>query len=101
MDREVFKRNLNTNDKILDGIAHHLYVCPKDSKELKKHLLFRNQLRADELDCKEYQELKYKIAEDAKQNRKTYAAFKEVIAKNFVDKIIYKAKMHQTKLDII
>ena len=39
-DREAFryegKEHLRT---------HHLYVCPQDSKELKRHLAFRNYLR--------------------------------------------------------
>ena len=26
--------------------THHLYVCPEDSEELKRHLIFRDYLRA-------------------------------------------------------
>lgn len=41
-------------------MAHHLYVCPKYSKELKKHILFRNYLRSHEEDMKKYAETKLK-----------------------------------------
>ena len=27
-------------------MAHHLYVCPKDSEELRRHLVFRDYLRS-------------------------------------------------------
>ena len=27
-------------------MAHHLYVCPEDGAELRRHLLFRDALRA-------------------------------------------------------
>ena len=40
----------------------------------------------------EYEELKYKIAQLAKQNRKEYANLKEVIAKDFVESIIKNAR---------
>jgi GrpB-like predicted nucleotidyltransferase (UPF0157 family) len=91
-NREVFKR-YNTSNKhtILDAIAHHLYVCPADSEELNRHILFRNYLIAHEEARIHYQNLKYQIAEEAGQNRKKYAELKEVRAKAFINAIIAKA----------
>ena len=38
--------------------AHHLYVCPKDSAELKRHLAFRNHLRTHPEAVREYSRIK-------------------------------------------
>lgn len=37
---------------------HHLYVCPQDSTELKRHIAFRNYLRAHPNAIKEYSRVK-------------------------------------------
>lgn len=37
---------------------HHLYVCTKDSPELKRHLAFRDYLRSHEEAVKEYSRIK-------------------------------------------
>lgn len=87
IDREVFKR-INTNHPILDTIPHHLYVCPNHSQELKKHILFRNYLRKNEFARDEYQDLKYKIAQEAKQDKKKYAYMKEIKATKFITNVI-------------
>ena len=56
-DREAFryegKEHLRT---------HHLYVCPQDSKELKRHLAFRNYLRKHPNTVKEYGKIKKEAA---------------------------------------
>ena len=56
-DREAFryegKEHLRT---------HHLYVCPQDSKELKRHLAFRNYLRKHPNIVKEYGKIKKEVA---------------------------------------
>ncbi|MDN3588872.1 GrpB family protein [Pedobacter aquatilis] len=91
-EREVFKRHKTVEHKILDAISHHLYVCPVNSEELEKHLLFRDYLRNNDSERLEYQKLKYVIAEEAKNDRKKYAAIKEVKAEDFIEQIIAKAK---------
>jgi GrpB-like predicted nucleotidyltransferase (UPF0157 family) len=91
-NREVFKRDKLLHHKVLDSITHHLYVCPIESEELKKHLLFRDFLRANAEARIEYQNLKYEIAEGANQDRKKYAELKEVKAKSFINAIIKKAQ---------
>ena len=51
--REAFK---------YDGKAHlqkhHLYVCPQDSAELKRHIAFRNYLRSNPEAVREYGRIK-------------------------------------------
>lgn len=90
--REVFKRNKTAPaHKALDSIAHHLYVCPADSEELKKHLLFREYLKANEAARTQYQNLKYRVAAAAGQNRKKYAELKEQQAQAFISGILDKA----------
>ena len=37
---------------------HHLYVCPLDSEELKRHIAFRNYLRSHPEDVREYSRTK-------------------------------------------
>ncbi|MDI9363545.1 MAG: GrpB family protein [Flavobacterium sp.] len=87
-DREVFKRKLLAHHPILDTTLHHLYVCSSNSKALQKHLTFRDHLRNNEADRNAYQALKLTIAEASKQDKKLYAAFKEIQATGFINGII-------------
>lgn len=94
--REVFKRDVTTAaQEVLDRVAHHLYVCPVNSEELQRHLRFRDYLRTDEAARIQYEQLKYQIAEEAKQDRKQYAVLKEIKAKAFINNILEKAGHHQ------
>ncbi|MCR4941034.1 MAG: GrpB family protein [Treponemataceae bacterium] len=43
-------------------MEHHLYLCPKDSRELKRHLSFRDYLRKHPEAVKEYSEIKLEAA---------------------------------------
>jgi GrpB-like predicted nucleotidyltransferase (UPF0157 family) len=86
--REVFKRNGNQIDGILNTITHHLYVCITDSKSLERHILSRDFLRQNDWARLEYQELKYQLAVKANQNKKLYAELKELNVNEFIDKII-------------
>lgn len=56
-DREAFKYI----DKA-HLMKHHLYVCPKDSEELKRHLVFRDYLRTHLEDVAEYSNIKQEAA---------------------------------------
>lgn len=92
INREVFKRGMLENKhQILDTITHHLYVCPVDSEELQRHITFRNYLIANESAKIEYQQLKYEISAAANQDKKQYAALKEVKARTFINDILAKA----------
>jgi len=90
--REVFKRNGKRANEILDTVTHHLYVCPYTSKALERHILSRDFLRNNDWARKEYQQMKYELAEKAHQDRKKYADLKELHVNDFIDSIIEKAK---------
>lgn len=87
-DRAVFKRILNSNHPILDQIPHHLYACPEESLELKRHLLFRDYLRLHPEARAAYEQLKFEIAELATQDRKAYAKLKESKARPMIESFI-------------
>lgn len=93
--REVFKRNKISTNSTLDTITHHLYACPLDSKPLERHILFRDYLRTNDDVRLAYQEMKYELAEKAKQNKKLYAELKELHINSFVDKITELQKQAQ------
>ena len=90
--RDVFKRTGKTQDDVLDTIPHHLYVCRYDSAELHRHLLFRDYLRKHETARTFYQQLKYELAQEANDDRKRYAASKELKASSFISFIIELAR---------
>ena len=91
-DRDVFKRNGKLTNAILDTVKHHLYVCPIDSKSLERHILSRNFLRKNDWARIKYQQMKYELAEKANQDKKVYAALKELYINNFIDSIIAEEK---------
>lgn len=94
--REVFKRDNSTpKHDVLDSIVHHLYVCPRESEALKKHLLFRDYLIANEKARREYQALKYALEKEANYDRKKYAKLKETKATDFVNDLVEKARKAQ------
>jgi GrpB-like predicted nucleotidyltransferase (UPF0157 family) len=80
---------------VLDRITHHLYVCPIGSKALERHILSRDFLRKNEWARQKYQEMKYELAEQAKQDKKTYATLKELHVNTFIDAIIKLEKSGQ------
>lgn len=45
------------NEKF-EFMTHNLYVCPRGSEELKKHIVFRNYLRTHKEDREKYSEIK-------------------------------------------
>lgn len=95
-DRDVFKRNGQLTNAILDTIKHHLYVCPIDSKSLERHILSRNFLRKNDWARIQYQQMKYELAINANQDRKVYATLKELNTNEFIDSIIEKEKRSTT-----
>lgn len=58
-DREAF--GYDEKQKI-EFMTHHLYVCPQNSKELKRHIAFRDHLRTHEDDVKKYSQVKLQAA---------------------------------------
>lgn len=55
---------------------HHLYVCPPRSTEFRRHLAFRNYLRAHPADAQIYGELKRALAEQFREDRPAYGGAK-------------------------
>jgi GrpB-like predicted nucleotidyltransferase (UPF0157 family) len=56
--------------------AHHLYVCPPHSAEFRRHLAFRDYLRAHPVDAKRYGDLKLALAERFRKDRLAYTEAK-------------------------
>ena len=92
-NRDVFKRDkMLVLYPVLDEIVHHLYVCLSGSEAVQRHILLRDYLLENEDARVYYQNLKYAIAEEVHQDKKHYAALKEVKTKDFIDGIIEKGK---------
>jgi GrpB-like predicted nucleotidyltransferase (UPF0157 family) len=53
--------------------AHHLYVCAADSRELARHLTFRDYLRTHPGQARAYAELKRSLAEQFRFDRDAYS----------------------------
>jgi GrpB-like predicted nucleotidyltransferase (UPF0157 family) len=51
---------------------HHLYVCPPCSAEFRRHLAFRDYLRAHPKDSKIYGDLKIALAQRFREDRSAY-----------------------------
>ena len=63
-------------------MTHHLYVCPKNSKELFKHITFRNFLKNNPALAAEYSKVKEQAAVLYPGNIDKYMEFKsEIIEK--------------------
>ena len=89
--REVFKRL----DSVVPHVSprrqwmpHHLYVCPAQSEELRRHIAFRDALRARADWRQEYEKIKQGIAARADGDRKTYARIKETECRVFVQRVL-------------
>ncbi len=70
-------------------MEHHLYLCPIESLELKRHLSFRNYLRGEPQTMREYERLKRELAAKFRFNRDAYcngkSQFIEGVLKNCAD----------------
>ncbi|MED4729680.1 GrpB family protein [Aneurinibacillus migulanus] len=87
--REAFGRKdilVPWDGKSTIWMEHYLYVCNKDSKELARHLAFRDYLRDHPEAIIEYEQLKKDLAKNAK-DRTNYSLGKT----NFITKILEKA----------
>ncbi|HDX9627407.1 TPA: GrpB family protein [Bacillus cereus] len=67
-------------------MEHHLYVCDKNSEELRKHIAFRDYLREHEDVAVEYGRLKEELARESK-NRSSYSEDKTAFITNILGKI--------------
>ncbi|WP_395760724.1 GrpB family protein [Bacillus sp. 3G2] len=67
-------------------MEHHLYVCDKNSEELRRHIVFRDYLREHEDVAVEYGRLKEELARESK-NRASYSEGKTAFITNILGKI--------------
>jgi len=67
--------------------THHLYVCMAGAEELRRHLLFRDYLRAHDVDARAYAALKYRLADEFGDDRVGYTEAKT----SFIWEIMQKA----------
>ena len=57
-------------------MAHHLYVCPKDSAELHRHVVFRDFLRLHPEEARRYGTIKEQAAQLFPDDIEKYIAYK-------------------------
>ncbi|BDR54400.1 hypothetical protein KIMH_05110 [Bombiscardovia apis] len=63
-------------DELPGLMAHHLYACPQDSAELKRHLTFRDYLREHPQAVEEYSQAKREAAQRFPDDIDNYIAYK-------------------------
>ncbi|EJV82809.1 TPA: GrpB family protein [Bacillus thuringiensis] len=87
--REAFGRKdafVPWNEGNTVWMEHHLYVCDKNSEELRRHIAFRDYLREHTKVANEYGNLKEELARETK-NRSSYIEGKTVCITNILEKI--------------
>lgn len=87
LEREAFRAPANDP-------PHHLYVCPPGSAEFRRHMAFRDYLRAHPKDAKIYGDLKIALAERFREDRSAYNTAKG----EFVEELTSRAMRHSEKL---
>jgi len=91
-DRESFDLSDESLKKSLP--AHHLYITPKDSEELKRHIAFREYLKTHKKDRERLGKLKWELAERFSNNKYPYMDGKDAVVKEITQKALewYKKK---------
>jgi GrpB-like predicted nucleotidyltransferase (UPF0157 family) len=85
-DREAFDLMDEAVKKSLP--AHHLYVTPKDSEELKRHIAFREYLKTHCTDRERLGKLKWALAETFDNDKYPYMDGKDTLVKEITRKAI-------------
>ena len=80
--REAFKRNYED-----EYMPYHLYACPKDSKELLRHLSFREYLKANANEREAYGNLKMDLVKRFPEDIDFYMAGKNECVRCIYEKI--------------
>ena len=65
-------------------IAHHLYVCPPDSREYRRHIAFRDHLRGNPDCARRYAELKRALAQKFRDDRDAYTLGKTAFVREIL-----------------
>jgi GrpB-like predicted nucleotidyltransferase (UPF0157 family) len=74
--------------------AHHLYVCPPESAEFRRHLALRDYLRTHPAEAQSYGELKRALAARYAGDRTAYIEGKRL----FVEELVERALGSQPRL---
>ena len=83
LDRESFRIR---DPELKEALPrHHLYVCPDDSSELKRHVVFRDFLRANADYVARYAAVKQKMARAHPRDIEAYMAGKHAIIQEILD----------------
>jgi GrpB-like predicted nucleotidyltransferase (UPF0157 family) len=83
-DREAFKYDVNQKHEFM---LHHLYVCPQDSDELKRHIALRDYLRAHKEDRDKYSKIKSQAAAMYPEDIDSYIEYKSPCINEIYKKI--------------
>ncbi len=78
-EREAFLSPANS-------VRHHLYVCPSGSREFRRHLAFRNYLRAHPDAAAAYGELKRSLASEFRDNWSAYTTAKTEFVEDILNR---------------
>jgi GrpB-like predicted nucleotidyltransferase (UPF0157 family) len=68
---------------------HHLYVCPKDSIALRRHLAFRDYLLKHPDEVHKYGRLKQELAEKFRNDRSAYTNDKDEYIQMITNRAMY------------
>jgi GrpB-like predicted nucleotidyltransferase (UPF0157 family) len=86
--REAFARSaadVPRDDRGRTWPEHHLYVCDKNSAELRRHVAFRDALRADPARATAYGQLKQELARRFRHDRDAYGQGKTA----FIESVLH------------
>jgi len=86
-DREVFRLSDESTLPL-----HHLYVCPKNSLELKKETTFRDYMKTHKKDRERLGALKCSLAEKFNNDRQLYIDGKDGMVKEITKKALVYSK---------
>lgn len=71
-----------------EDMPHHLYLCPPRSAEFRRHVAFRNFLRAHPEEARIYGHLKIELAERFREDRSAYVTAKSEIVNELTTRAI-------------
>ncbi len=90
-ERDAFKLLDNNVKQSLP--PHHLYVCKKESKELKKHIIFREYLKRNSKAMNEYSKTKRELYKKYADNKEAYIEGKDSKVKVLLRKALKEHKV--------
>jgi GrpB-like predicted nucleotidyltransferase (UPF0157 family)/GNAT superfamily N-acetyltransferase len=74
-------------------ISVHAHIWEEGNPEIEKHLLFRQHLINHPKDLKAYEDLKYLLASEFKEDRRTYTLSKDDLVKSILVKTGFEGKL--------